>query len=308
MQSDEHIIGIGPDVDRPRLSVLTPFYRYDPSALLARLKNAPQGVEFILIDDGSSSASLIANVIASAERLNAPVRLIIWGKNRGRAAARNRMIAEARGEYVLFLDADMLPDAPRFLSIWLGVLSTQRPLAAFGGLSVRHVVRAKETALHHTLFSRSDCALASVRAATPAQSTASANLAVRRDFLASHPFDASFTGWGFEDTDWALTVSRRTNILHVDNPATHAGLDDAATLMRKSIEAGPNFARLAKKHPAAVRRFAAYRAARALKFAPGALRTLAAWLVTDPAGLSPMPVRRAALKVYRASHFAEHLA
>lgn len=310
MHADETIIAIGPEAEQPRLSVLTPFYRYDPSALLARLAGAPQGVEFILIDDGSASATLTADVIASAERLNAPVRLIIWGKNGGRAAARNRMIAEARGEHVLFLDADMIPDSTRFLSIWLGVLSTQRPLAAFGGLSVRHAARAKETALHHNLFSRSDCAPAHVRAAAPAQSTASANLAVRRDFLASHPFDAGFTGWGFEDTDWALTVSHRAHILQVDNPATHAGLDDADTLMRKSAEAGPNFARLARKHPKAVRRFAAYRAAFALKFAPArtALREFAAWFVIDPIGLSPMPVRRAALKVYRASHFAEHLA
>jgi hypothetical protein len=80
--------------------------------------------------------------------------------------------------------------------------------------------------------------------------------------------------------------------------------------MRKSAEAGRNFARLAQKHPRAVRRFAAYRAATALKFAPArnALRRFTAWLAADQAGLAPMPVRRAAFKLYRASHFAEHLA
>jgi glycosyltransferase involved in cell wall biosynthesis len=306
----ERIIAIGPDAEAPRLSVLTPFHRYDPSVLLARLAKVPAGVEFILIDDGSSSASLLANVIAAAERVAAPVRIIVWSENRGRAAARNRLIAEARGEYVLFLDADMIPDSPRFLSIWLGVLSTQRPRVAFGGLSVAHTQADEDTALHRNLFAHSDCAPAHARAQKPAQSTASSNLAVRRDFLAAHPFDQLFTGWGFEDTDWALSVERRAPILHVENPATHAGLDDVPTLMRKSAEAGRNFARLAKKHPHAVRRFAAYRAAAAFKFAPArnALRRVAASLAIDNAGLAPMSVRRAAFKLYRASHFAEHLA
>jgi glycosyltransferase involved in cell wall biosynthesis len=310
MQADERIIAIGPDADAPRLSVLTPFHRHDPSALLERVANAPAGVEFILIDDGSASAALLAKIIGAAERVAAPVRVIVWGKNRGRAAARNRLLDEARGEYVLFLDADMIPDSPRFLSIWLGVLSTQRPLVAFGGLSVARAAADADTELHHNLFARSDCALARARALKPAQSTASANLAVRRDFLAANPFDPRFTGWGFEDTDWALTAARRVRILHIDNPATHAGLDDVRTLMRKSAEAGRNFARLAQKHPQAVRRFAAYRAAVALKFAParGTLRRLSAWLAEDDAGLAPMPVRRAAFKLYRASHFAEHLA
>ena len=310
MHADERIIAMGPDADAPRLSVLTPFHRSDPSALLARLAKAPAGVEFILIDDGSASATLLADIIAAAERLGAPARVIVWAKNRGRAAARNRLIAEARGDYVLFLDADMIPDSPRFLSIWIGVLTTQRPRVAFGGLSVAHAKADEDTALHHNLFARSDCAAAHIRAQKPAQSTASSNLAVRRDFLAAHPFDQRFTGWGFEDTDWALSAERRAPILHVDNPATHAGLDDIPTLMRKSAEAGRNFARLAKKHPHAVRRFAAYRAAVALKFAPArnALRRFAASLAVDRAGLAPMPIRRAAFKLYRASHFAEHLA
>ncbi len=308
--ADERIIAIGPDAEAPRLSVLTPFHRHDPSALLRKLAGAPQGVEFILIDDGSGSAETASNIIAAAEQLDAPVRLIIWEANRGRAAARNRLIAEARGRYVLFLDADMIPDSKRFLAIWLGVLETQRPLVAFGGLSLTHVPGADDTALHRNLFARSDCRPAWMRQRAAAQSTASANLAVRRDFLSAHPFDTYFSGWGFEDTDWALTAAKRARILHVDNPASHAGLDDVATLMKKSAEAGPNFARLAGKHPDAVRTFAAHRIARALTFVPvrRQLRALCGWIARDPRGAAPMPVRRIAFKLHRAAHFAEHLA
>lgn len=306
----EHTIIVRDRTRTPRLSVLTPFYRYDPSAMLRAFAAAPGDVEFVLLDDGSASATLVADVVHAAQATGAPARIIVSADNLGRARARNRLIAEAQGDYVLFLDADMLPDTGAFLSIWLGVIRTQAPQAAFGGLSLKHAQRTAETDLHHALFGSSDCRPAHQRARRAAQATASSNLVVERAFLLAHPFDDGFTGWGFEDVDWALEVSRHAEILHIDNPATHAGLDDVSTLMRKSAEAGPNFARLARKHPLQVRRFAAHRIARALRVTPArkAQQRLYSWIARDPRGLAPMRLRCAALKLLRASHYAEHLA
>lgn len=307
----ERVLTLGPASTTPvRLSVLTPFHRHDPSPLLQAMARAPRDVEFILLDDGSGSAELLSNVINAAAALAAPVRLIVWADNRGRAAGRNRLVSEARGAYVLFLDADMIPDAPDFLGRWLAVAETAQPVTAFGGLSLAQAALTPETALHHNLFAASDCRDANARNQSPAQFTASANLLVRRDFLEAHPFDSGFVGWGFEDVDWALGASACVRILHVDNPATHAGLDDVDTLIRKSAEAGPNFARLAAKHPRDVARFSAHRIAKLMQFAPAqkTLRAVSAWLARDPLGAAPMAVRRFALKLYRTSHYAEHLA
>lgn len=306
----ERILCTGAHATAPRLSVLTPFHRHDPSPLLAALANAPADVEFVLLDDGSASAHLLASVIESAARLNAPARIIVWRENRGRAAARNRLIEAARGEYVLFLDADMAPDGLRFLAAWLGIIQTQRPFVAFGGLSLTHAPQSRDTALHRRIFQRSDCRPARARAKRPAQSIATANLLVRRDLLQTVPFDESYQGWGFEDVDWALSAARHAPILHVDNPASHQGLDDVDALMRKYAEAGPNFARLTAKHPRQVSRFSAHRAARALKLAPlrGALRAAMAWLARDPLGAAPLALRLYALKLYRVTHYAEHMA
>jgi hypothetical protein len=307
--SSEQIIIVADRPRTPRLSVLTPFYRYDPSAMLKRFASAPAGVEFVLLDDGSASAELVANVMKAAAATGAPARIIVCEANLGRSRARNRLISEAQGEYVLFLDADMLPDTSSFLSIWLGIIATQEPRVAFGGLSLALAQPTAETALHYALFGGSDCAPARHRARRAAQATASSNLLVEREFLLAHPFDDHFTGWGFEDLDWALDVSRVEEIMHVDNPATHAGLDDVCTLMRKSAEAGPNFGRLARKHPAHVKRFAAHRIARALRISPArkTQREIYGWLARDPRGLAPMRVRCVAFKLLRASHYAEHL-
>jgi hypothetical protein len=305
----ERVIIVRDAPQRPRLSVLTPFRGHDPSPLLRSFGAARDEVEFVLIDDGSGSASLLSNVIEAAAATGAAARIIIWGENGGRAAARNRLIDEARGEHVLFLDADMVAESAAFLSIWLGVIATQEPVVAFGGLSLHGAKATAETALHHALFGRSDCLPARIRTRRGAQAVSTSNLLVQRDFLVQHPFDGQFTGWGFEDVDWALGAARETEILHVDNPAAHIGLDDVATLMRKSAEAGPNFARLARKHPRQVSRFAAHRIARALRIVPArqAQRRVYGWLARDPLGATPMRVRSTALKLLRASHYAEHL-
>jgi hypothetical protein len=301
----ERLVRLG-EAAETYLSVLIPFHRDNPSPLLARLAHAPREVELILLDDGSNDAALLSRVVEAAIKCGVRVRIIVWQVNRGRAAARNRLMTEAAGGYVLFLDADMLPDRASFLSCWLSVARCQQPDVAFGGLSVRHATRARETALHRNLFARSSCHGVAARQRAPAQTTATANLLVRRAFLQTHPFDAGFAGWGFEDTDWALAAHARCDILHVDNPATHAGLDSVETLLRKNAEAGPNFARLAAKHPNTVRRFAAHRSARAVRRAPHRPLRFACAIIAG-SRFAPMPLRRAALKLHRVSHFAEHL-
>ena len=299
--------GGGARMDAPLLSVLTPFHRHDPAPLIERLANeSVRDVELVLLDDGTGSAELLERVLTAAARAAFPVRVVVWDKNRGRAHGRNRLIEEARGGHVLFLDADMIPDAPDFLGRWVDLIQSANPCVAFGGLSAPRKAEP-ETALHRFLFARSDCRPAKTRAKDAAQFSAASNLLVRRDILTATPFDNAFTGWGWEDVDWALRAARLGAIQHIDNPATHAGLDTVATLLRKYREAGPNYARLARKHPEAVRRFASYRAARWLQRAPWTqrLRTSLAWFAAfEPA---PLPARHAALKLYRTAIYAEHL-
>lgn len=299
--------------DEPALSILTPVFRHDPTpigqSLAAAAKEARTRLEWVILDDGSADAALTDKLNALAAEPACSVRLIVLAQNAGRAAARNRLIAEARARHVLFLDADMVPDDADFAARWLALIDAEDPPAAFGGFSVAQAPDLKSTALHKFMSARSDCRSAADRARDPAQFTATSNLLVRRDVLAVTPFDEGFVGWGWEDVDWALRASLFGAIRHIDNPATHAGLDSVDTLLRKFGEAGPNYARLAAKHPDAVARFASWRAAQAIKRLPGhkAARPALAFLARDPWGLTPMLARHAALKLYRTSIYAEHV-
>ena len=98
----------------PTFSLIIPVYR--AAALLPRcldsvLAQTRPDWECLLVDDGSPDASP-ALCDAYARR---DARFRVWHKaNAGAAAARNAALAEARGEWVTFVDADDYL-SPRFL-------------------------------------------------------------------------------------------------------------------------------------------------------------------------------------------------
>lgn len=294
---------------RPRLSVLIPFLDDDPSDLLALLDREAAAldgaVEVIVLDDGTNDAELTRRLGSQVRTLALPARLITAVRNMGRARGRNRLVMSARGTALLFLDSDMRPDHDRFLQVWRDLVARDDPAVAFGGFSLLQTPHEARTAVHRAMALKSDCVPAAERALNPEKHVFTSNLLVRADVFAEEGFDGGFSGWGWEDVEWGMRVSRRWPILHVDNTATHMGLDDAATLARKYEQSAANFARVIERHPDIVSGYGAYRAARMLKRLPGLklwrplirAAALQAWL---PAGL-----RGFSLRLYRAALYAE---
>lgn len=79
---------------------------YIEATLHSVLGQADGGVEVVVVDDASSddTAARVARVAAADARL----RLVANTTNRGVAAVRGQLLAEARGEYAWFLDGDDL--------------------------------------------------------------------------------------------------------------------------------------------------------------------------------------------------------
>lgn len=295
---------------RPTLSVLIPFLRDDPAALLDALDReavaAAGRAEVVLLDDGTGDPALTARLIAQVRRQTLPMRLISLAENEGRALGRNRLADAARGEHLLFLDSDMRPDHPRFLTVWLETAESGAAVA-FGGFSLKQAPVDARYAVHRAMAARSDCVPAAERALQPEKHVFTSNLLVRRDIFDAEAFDPAFTGWGWEDVEWAMRVSRRFEVRHIDNTATHMGLDTVEVLLAKYRQAAPNFARLAALHPDLVATYPSYRLARRLKRTPGlgALARLTA-AAARPVVL-PVALRAFLLRLHRTSLYAEAL-
>ena len=287
----------------PRLSVLIPFLHDDPRALIAALDVQAVGldgaVEIVLLDDGAGDDELAREVGAAVQALALPARLVQLPRNEGRSKGRNRLSRHARSAALLFLDSDMLPDAPDFLARYLELVRTQDPPVAFGGFSLAQAPDRPEHRLHRRMAERSDCAPAQRRRRTPEKFVFTSNLLIRRDVFDAESFDEGFTGWGWEDVEWGVRISRRYPILHLDNPATHLGLDPARIIAVKYEQSAANFARLFRSHPDVVRRYPTYRLARLMKLMPLSRlwRPLLKWIALAEG--APLSLRAFCLRLYR---------
>ena len=292
----------------PRLSVVMPFFRYDPRPLLACLdaeaKLIGGAVEIIALDDGGGDKALAEQAAGLVGSMAAPARLIVNVANEGRAKGRNRLVAAARARHLLLIDCDMSPDQPDFLRRYLSLVKQDVPVA-FGGFTVDRAEATRDQQLHRAVQLRAECHPAKIRARQPEKYVYTSNLLVRRDVLEAEAFDEDFTGWGWEDTEWGMRVAARFEVRQVENTATHLGLDTARALAGKYEQSTQNFARVVARHPDIIRSYPSYRLARMLKRLPlrGAWRAVLKQFVLQ--SRAPLIARVFAMKMYRAALYAE---
>ncbi|MEI7760619.1 MAG: glycosyltransferase family A protein [Thermoleophilia bacterium] len=149
------------------------------------------GLEIVVVDDGSTRASEVAAAAAVAgARL---VRL----DGQGPAAARNAGARAATGDVVLFVDDDCVPAAGWASTLTAAVLRTSGVVV--GG--------AVEVSADAGVWLRASEALA-LAAERGSGLVRTNNLGCRRTLLLDVPFDETFTAAAGEDRDWCVRVVR----------------------------------------------------------------------------------------------------
>ena len=209
--------------------IVTTYDREDALAavLSALSRQSDRGFEVVIADDGSGPATA-AVVDAWQSRLGVPLSRV-WQPNRGfRAAAiRNRAIIASRGDYCVFLDGDCIVPAD--------FLATHRRLAERGwfvtgnrvllspGLTsavLRDDLRPEGWSLARWIGERRRGGVNRLAAVLRLplgplrklgsrrwRGARSCNLAVwRSDLERVDGFDASFSGWGREDSDLLIRL------------------------------------------------------------------------------------------------------
>jgi len=238
-------------------------------ALLAQSQGL--AIEIWLYDDGTQDPAITARLTEIIHASSQEVTLVIAAQNQGRSAGRNQLQSQARAEWVLFLDETV------------------------------------DQELHRAFSEVSDCLTLSERQAAGPQYVASSNLCVKTSVMMAEGFDPEFTGWGWEDSEWAARVSQKFTLLHAEIPALHLGLEDTDTLLRRFKDSAQNYVRFTTKHPDLAQTLALYNISKTLKSVPGQalMRPVLRQIVKFTHG--PIKLRLMALKLWRASWYAEAL-
>ena len=118
-----------------RLSVVMPAYNEGKNIYhnIERVRTAVEkfadDYEIIVVNDGSSDHT--KDEVLRAQKESSRVRLVSYRKNRGKGGAIKKGVAEAGGEYIAFLDADLdLP--PEQLEKYLEQLKNNRADVVIG--------------------------------------------------------------------------------------------------------------------------------------------------------------------------------
>jgi glycosyltransferase involved in cell wall biosynthesis len=225
------------------LSILIPVYNWDIAPLLqslcAQCSRLGEGdrIEIIAVDDGSSRKF---NNGSLAQGLRGVIYKEL-PENTGRAAVRNFLVRLARGTYVLFLDADMLPDQEDFVQTYFELARNGRDVVC-GGISYRQNTHPDPAGSFYMYKSLKTEALpAAMRNATPWRYIFTSNIMLRRDIMESVSFDPRFTGYGFEDIEWGMRLAESFTVEHVDNTCSHLGVMRKEQVFARMREATDNY-------------------------------------------------------------------
>jgi glycosyltransferase involved in cell wall biosynthesis len=254
----------------PYLSILIPVYNWDVKRLLNRLHlqclqlAGEVGIEIIVRDDGSGEKFTNAAVSAQLSLVN----YMESGENLGRAVTRNTLLAQARGEYILFLDADMLPDRDDFIQRYLRQARNGAGIICGGISYLQNIHESPEYSFYLYKSRKTEALPAELRNTAPWRYLFTSNIMVRRDIMESIAFDSNFTGYGFEDIEWGIRLGTLHKILHIDNTCSHMGLMNTNQVFMKMRDSIPNYALLLCLHPEEAGRTGAAGLARVIKNLP----------------------------------------
>ncbi|GAA2775318.1 bifunctional glycosyltransferase family 2 protein/CDP-glycerol:glycerophosphate glycerophosphotransferase [Streptomyces rameus] len=191
----------------PRFSVIVPAYKvqaYLSECLDSVLSQSYPDLELIAVDDCSPDAcGAIIDEYAARDARVKPVHL---AENQGLGRARNAGLAEAAGDYLVFLDSDdtLTPDALRSVADRLketgdpDVLVYDYARTYWDGRTVRNQLAAQLTEQGRAPFRLED------RPGLLRVLMVAWNKAYRRDFVRAHGF--TFPPGYYEDTPWTFPV------------------------------------------------------------------------------------------------------
>ena len=218
------------------ISILIPVNNYDIVALVHSMRDGLEKVqeycEILIGDDGSSPD--FRNKYLQLE--GAGVKVIVSEKNIGRAAIRNKLALEAKGDHLLFIDADTMIQgtAEAYLLKWLPMINTSRVIC--GGTWYSETAPGDPDKILRWKYGRKiEQRKASERNKHPHSGFSTFNVLIEKSVFAKLRFNEELKQYGHEDTLLGYQLKKAgIDVLHIDNPLIHEGIESNREYINKT--------------------------------------------------------------------------
>lgn len=239
-----------------RLSILIPTHNYDCTRLVYDLEaQLTEEDEIIVGNDCSTDKNIVAKLSEIENSGKSRVFTPHDNDSRplGRAAIRNALAREAKGEWLLFIDADAEVRSKTFIEDYLS--ATKFSPVVCGGTGNLPECPSPECRLRYDYEVEAEKRLTVVRRQRfPYSQLATFNFLIRRDIFLSICFDEGFKEYGYEDTCFGFQLKQRgIAIHHIDNKLTHLGIETSDVYLSKIETALRTLSKIEKEQRKLVR-------------------------------------------------------
>ena len=218
------------------LSILIPTYNYSVVELVNKVHQqaleANIAFEIIVFDDFSTQKVFIK--INNEIKKNEFCTYIINNKNIGRTAARNYLASKAKYEFLLFLDADVLPKYDDFISRYK-LTENQNCKVIYGGVCYYNERPNPDQLLRWRYGNERETKNIEDRLKEPYFIISQNLLIDKKTFIKNNTSDHNT--YGLDILFSGNLLKNNIQVKHIDNPVYHLGLENNIFFLKKSLEA-----------------------------------------------------------------------
>jgi cellulose synthase/poly-beta-1,6-N-acetylglucosamine synthase-like glycosyltransferase len=219
------------------LSILIPVYNYNVFTLVETLfyqvLKCKIPFEIICLDDASGAFLSENQKINQFENST----YSILEKNIGRSAIRNLLAKKAIYENLLFLDADTIPVHENFISNYILHINNNEKVV-YGGILYENEHPNKDQLLRWIYGKNREALHVSERNKNPYLSFLTLNFLIKKSVFSKVNFNEEIPNLRHEDTLFSFELMQnKIEIIHIENPVYHLGIEDSKKFLKKSEEA-----------------------------------------------------------------------
>ena len=218
------------------LSILIPTYNYNIVALVTEIHKQISltniSFEIICLDDASTL------FVTENETINqfSSAHYEILKDNVGRSKIRNLLAQKAKYDWLLYLDADVIPKDADFIKRYLPFLNNEIKIVN-GGLEYQTEKPEKDKLLRWYYGKEREALSADKREKAPYISFLTLNFLIHKSLFKQISFNEDIPNMRHEDTLFSFNLKQhQIPIKHINNPIYHLGLDTFENAIRKEHE------------------------------------------------------------------------
>ncbi|QBN20072.1 glycosyltransferase family 2 protein [Flavobacterium nackdongense] len=218
------------------LSILIPTYNYNVVPLVLELRKqcleCEIEFEILVLDDASTDCLKENQIINNWENCHFNTE----SKNSGRTYTRNKLAHQARFEWLLFLDADVIPVNSSFILSYLESIKPENQVI-LGGYCYENSKHNSPNILRYKYGKEREEKTASERNQNPYQYVFSGNILIQKKTFLTTNYANENSFYGMDIFFAYQLFTHKIDVFHIENPIYHLGLDTNEIFFAKSLKA-----------------------------------------------------------------------